>query len=216
MKTGARALGLGGKGAAKAVQVGKFMKTAKVTGAVKKARSIRRLKRAGVGLAKTGADIGAYTGTRAGLEKAFPGRRRPPTQNAWTEEARRKSAETRRLNALMKSRSGKHPHMQAPQEQDSDIKDLAARGLGFALGGGLIIEGRAGAKALAQKIQKEGLPKKTAQKVAKSFIDPKGIRKGADQFAKRSPGMGRRVIEILKKLKKPAAQAAYKLAPLVT
>ena len=66
------------------------------------------------GVGKMGLDAGTFAGTTAALDKGFGPKQRKPRpmqiQNAWTAEARRKSAETRKRNAAAKGgmNSGGH------------------------------------------------------------------------------------------------------------
>lgn len=89
-------------------------KKAVATGAAKVAATGSRTARFAKGAGKVGLDAGTFIGTTAALDKGFGPKVRKPRpahiQNAWTDEARRKSAETRKRNAAAKGgmSSGSH------------------------------------------------------------------------------------------------------------
>jgi hypothetical protein len=138
---------------------------ARAAGAAVKAS---RTKRIIGGAGRLGADYAAYEGTTRGLDKLaskFSRRRkRSVVSNAWTEEARRKSLETRRRHAV----------------GGTDI------GLGIA--GGMAV-GKIGSKLVEPEI--DAAVDRIRQAIIRSFKD-----------VKRNPGLGRRVIRLLKSIRR--------------
>jgi hypothetical protein len=164
---------LGGKSAESAADIGGLAGTfapigsgaARAAGAAVKASRTRRI--AG-GVGRLGADIATYEGTTRGLDKLaskFSRRkRRSVVSNAWTDEARRKSLETRRRHAVGKA----------------DI------GLGIAGG---VAAGKIGSKLIEPEI--DAAVDRIRQAIIRSFKD-----------VKRNPGLGRRVIRLLKSIRR--------------
>jgi hypothetical protein len=182
---GARLMGRGGAQAAPAVASPVAQKLTKM-GVAK-----------GVGKfgAQTAAGVGVYEGTNRGLDAASGAmtRKRPrPVRNAWTEEARKKSAETRKRKAMMEQGGSSHHYstMRTP---------VAAIAVGTSVGVG----SRIGSEGILKGINKStGAISSLKKRAVASFAKPETIvRVGADQFAKLKPGMGRRAVDTLKRLK---------------
>jgi hypothetical protein len=217
-----------GKGAANASDVGSIVGSmgvgagagaTKVAGTAVKAGKVARFAK---GTGKLAADIGTYTGTSMALDKVGgssdriaaanqpraprvpkPGAappnpapkkpripKPPMATNAWTEEARKKSAESRRLRGGVK-----HGFIQREKE---GVKELGDHGIAGGIIAGSIggIGAGAGAK-LAEKsnASAKGLTKRVAQSFAKRPTV------GDAMLTAWKPGMGRKVIDLLKRIR---------------
>lgn len=145
------------------------------------------------GAGKMAIDTGAYEGTTAALDKTFGVKKHKPravrlmpTSNAWTEEARRKSAETRRYGKYRKPTTKRRQEYSEPKSHTGAI-----------LAGATISGAGAGLGVSARKNLVEA-GKATAGAVKRSFAEP------ADAGLlgiKRAPGYGRRLINLLKRIK---------------
>lgn len=182
LRMGAKLLG---RGAAKAVTKAAATKTA-VTGS--------KLSRFGKGAGRFALDTGAFMGTTAGLDKAFgPKVRKPrqPTYNAWTDEARRKSAETRRRNAA--ARQGSH----------SNTVKTASGGLAA----GIVVARVAGGKIeRATELKHIATGARAVRKVVKKSFEPtiKYIhdpQTGRNVMYRQPPGVGRKALRLLKRIR---------------
>ena len=169
-------------------KMGEFMTPTAKTGAAKAAKVSKarkfRAKRFAKGAGMMGVDAGAYMGTDAALRRLDRPRKRKPqfSQNAWTDEARRKSLETRRRNRQLAMETG------------------GAIGAGYVAARAL---GRVAGKAIEPKNLGESY-KKVAKKARESFKDvPKHKYDYKTQrFEKTKPGLGRKTLRLLYKLKK--------------
>lgn len=192
-----------GRAAPKLGMAARFKSLGTKAGAIGAGKSLAK------GTGRLAADTAAFTGTTAGLDKAFgPKKRRPaPIRNAWTEAARRKSAETRRLRKLMNTDADPMgtSHYSTFRSPAAAVVIGASAGIGSRLGSEAIIKGT---KSFGSGF---GTMKKV---VADSFKDVKAapvskVRTGPEQFAKYvkpkrvkpSVGLGRRVISLLKKIR---------------
>lgn len=132
------------------------------------------------------ADAGSYAGTDAGLRKVFDptkATKKPkPVRNAWTDAARQKSAETRKRNAAARSGAAGNVGPLTPSHSGLAIKGLAA---GATIGS---ITGRFSTRLIEPEIDL------TIEKIRTGL-------KGSFKNVKRNPGFGRRLINLLKRVK---------------
>lgn len=122
-----------------------------------------------------------------------------PVENAWTDEARQKSAETRRRRKASKGAYRSHVDYRKPAEYEEPRRV----GTGAILAGAAVSGAGAGLGVSARK-NLFNAGQSAARAVKRSFADPNVGRSINDVYmgaAKRAPGYGRKLIDLLKKIK---------------